>query len=192
MQSASHSQRNTPAAPHPIAVWLSLLVLIFSGCTAPGFTPPADPPPEPSPVATAPASAPELAAFEEEVKTALGSQDWQAVEGLIADEFLVGFWRGNSLPLLTPREAAAQLERLYLPQKAPTFPPPDAPYTEMLSGLEPLEIWPPELNVKSLVYSSGWGAEGIGEALLAIGEDAAGNPRWVGVLIAPTGFDRLM
>ena len=140
--------------------------------TAEAATPAADAQPTPSPV--------------EALIAALAGRDYGALEARMADPFVLGLYRseGRSLP---PAEARASLEADVLPPGAApvvttadraAFPAVDPPLETMFD---------PALRVHELLFSRGWGADGQGEAVLVLAEQADGAVVWHGVVVAPAG-----
>src|SRR5574341_1216709 len=58
-----------------------------------------------------------------------------------------------------------------------------------LLGMDPLSFMPPDAGVVDVVFSTGWGGDGLSEALIFIAQPGGtGRYYWQGILIAPTGF----
>lgn len=172
-------------------VWM--LATALSGCVPPaspttfGGTPP---PAETLVSQAATLSAPDLDAFVAQLETALTDQDWAQVQAFMAPTFVIGYWREQVYPPVDAAQAAGHIRTFLLPAGPPAFPEPDAPLSVLVDNPDPLSLWAPELQVVRLVYSRGWGPDGLGEAILAIGRTDDGYA-WVGVLAAPRGFARL-
>ncbi len=171
-----------------LALLLSLFLAACAVSPAPGPDT-ATPPPTPT-APPPPTEAPGLDPFVARLQAALSARDWDQAEALMAPAFVIGYWRDQVYPPVDPAQAVGHIRTFLLPAGPPGFPEPDAPLSVMVGGQDPLSLWAPELNVVHLVYSRGWGEDGLGEALLAIGRAEDGY-RWVGVLAAPRGFARL-
>jgi hypothetical protein len=53
------------------------------------------------------------------------------------------------------------------------------------------DMWNPDVDVVAALYSKGWGADGVGEAMLAIARCSEGGIDsyfWYGVMIGGAGF----
>jgi hypothetical protein len=51
-----------------------------------------------------------------------------------------------------------------------------------LGGVDPAAVFGPNVQIVDLVYSQGWGTEGLDEAILAIAQNADGSQYWHGML----------
>ncbi len=154
-------------------------------------------PPTPEVISGPAGSAPtpdaeQLAAFQEKLRQAAAARDFQALQGLMDDPFIIAYWQGVELPELSPQDATGQLRSILMAKGPITFPEPDAPLTDMLGGREPLSLWRPEDRVIAVLFSQGWEQSGLAEAMLFIAQTEEGDFVWKGVLVAPTGFERTM
>jgi len=177
----------SPISQKIIAILLVTLLLV-AGCVAPRL--------EPAPVPPAPPATPapaDPAAFAAQVRQAVKAKDFVAMRGLMDDNlFVIAFWPGNSLPPMPADDAIGQLRNLHMTGGPITFPEPDAPLSEMLDGQDPLHVFLSDVTVVDVLYSRGWGAQGTGEAMIFIAQRPDGSYWWYSIIIAPTGFPRVM
>ncbi len=124
------------------------------------------------------------------IQSALLSRDMATLEGLMADPFIIGYW-GSEGRIASAAEIAAELGDYRLPADTrglsfttdrAAFPP--------LYGAPPEGMFGPELAVRLVVYSEGWGTDGNGAALLFIAQDAAGEFYWHGMGYSHAHFDK--
>ena len=88
-----------------------------------------------------------------------------------------------------PDEAIAQSRNTYLGSDT-TLVFPERDLHGLLSGIDPLSIVGPDVDVVRAVYVEGWGFEGHDEARLYIAQHPDGTYYWYGVLFAGGGFDQ--
>ncbi len=122
--------------------------------------------------------------FELQLQNALGARDPAALQALMGPSFLMGFWRseGSTVPA---GEAAAQILATQLnPAAAPVLGPlPDT------FGFDPASmIGNSDDQLARASFSSGWGADGRGEALLVIARRPDGSLYFQSLLFANDGF----
>lgn len=152
---------------------------------------------EPTPVEEATASSDSAAdvqplpdsawGFKQSLIRALGTQprDYGAMAGLMGESFEIMIWYGNG-EQMPPAEAAAALESTFLPAGNPlTFSEIEDLDMGSLIGGNPFQIYP---NAVDFLFSSGWGASGMDEVLITIGQQADGSYYWQGILYANNGF----
>ena len=119
----------------------------------------------------------------------LMSGNYQALEALMGDPFIIGYWRSEGQTLI-PAEAVEQLRLNLLPDPTAFRFTNDRSLFPDLGEVDPTKVFGPQIKVVDLVYSEGWGAEGQGEAILAIGLNIEGQ-YWPGMIYAPTGFEEV-
>lgn len=125
------------------------------------------------------------AAFGSQIIGALNGRDDAALSAAMHDPFMMGLWRSEGFPV-SPNDAPQQIYN-YLPEGAlvqhitDTFP--------ALDGMDPTRMFGPDVAIEDVLYTTGWGEDGSGEALIFIARDANGDLYWHGLLVAPTGFD---
>lgn len=122
--------------------------------------------------------------FELQLQNALGARDPAALQALMGPDFLLGYWRseGSTLPA---GEATAQiLTNLLNPVAAPVLGPlPDT------FGFDPASmVYNSDDQFAHAAFSSGWGPDGRGEALLVVARRPDGSLYFHSLLYAPDGF----
>ncbi|MBX3052060.1 MAG: hypothetical protein KF753_11330 [Caldilineaceae bacterium] len=172
-----------------------LVMLLFAGaCVAPGL----EPAQNQLPVATAAPTemtSPETSSqvISDQLRQAVESSDFGTMRSLMDDNlFVIAFWPGNSLPPLPADDALAQLRNLHMTGGPIRFPEPDVPLSEMLDNQDPFHVFQSDVQVVDVLFSQGWGPEGLGEAMLFVAQRPDGSFWWYSIIIAPTGFPRLM
>jgi len=169
---------------------LLALLLFIGGCAAPGLQPVQNQPVAPT-ATTNPTVSPD--AFSGQLRQFVESADFDGLRGLMDDNlFVIAFWPGNSLPPLPADDAIGQLRNLHMIGGSIRFPEPDAPLSELLGNQDPLHIFQSDVQVVDVLFSQGWGPEGLGEAMLFVAQRADGSFWWYSIIIAPTGFPRVM
>lgn len=120
------------------------------------------------------------------------------VYGLMNNPMTIGYWMSEGAtrtPLDMASELANSLLVMNLTSTAegnPTtltfttdrsqFPPPQ--------GMPPENMFGPDVNVAQVIYSEGWGPDGLGAALLFIAQDACGKYYWHGLVYSHEHFDK--
>ncbi len=64
----------------------------------------------------------------------------------------------------------------------------EANLTAMLGGIDPTQMLGPDETVAQVLHSTGWGMDGLGEALMFFTVEENGGHRWSAMLFAPEGF----
>ncbi len=181
-----------------ILLVLLALAAMIAGCGG-GEQATAEPTPQPTaqPTATAaplPTSTPSAAdegildQFRQQVILAVTAKDSGTMASLMTDPHWIGRWRSEP-SMMPPADAANELVANQMPpDSAPTFTAPPAPLPDMLEGMTPQNLVGPDVEVVDAVFSTGWGVDGSGEALLILTFDAEDGYRWYGTLIAQGGF----
>ncbi|MFN3981631.1 MAG: hypothetical protein ACK4SA_14735 [Caldilinea sp.] len=161
-----------------------LLSFVLSGCITinPSFRPSLAPTSR-----TPAASSQTLAEFNADLIAALVTKDGDALRSLMGDPFMLALWQSEAGEL-APADAISQLRDELLDQKqAITFVSQEMA-REWLGGVDPLTLWPPEVNVVDSIGVSVLASDGMDEAILVVAEDVAGGFYWYAILLAPGGF----
>lgn len=179
-----------PSAAQKTITLLLVILLFVGGCAAPGLEPLQS---QPAAATEAPSPTVSPGAFSGQLHRSVESADFGVMRGLMDDNlFVIAFWPGNSLPPLPADDAIGQLRNLHMTGGPIRFPEPDAPLSEMLGNQDPLHIFQSDVQVVDVLFSQGWGPEGLGEAMLFVAQRADGSFWWYSIIIAPTGFPRVM
>ncbi len=143
----------------------------------------------PTPEATAADNTPKVK--REHLKTSLPaylmSGDYQTLEDLMGDSFIIGTWQSEGRAL-APAEAVEELRLNLLPDPAAFRFTDDRSLFPDLGDVDPTKAFGLRVKVVDLVYSAGWSPDGQGEAILAIGLNPEGQ-YWLGMIYAPAGFE---
>jgi hypothetical protein len=129
-----------------------------------GFTPP------PGPLKTATV-----------LSNAFAAADYEALQALMGETFAIGYWLSEG-QRLTPAEAIEQLRLNLLPNPAAASFIHDRTQFPDLGDVDPVAVFGPDVQIVDLIYSQGWGREGLDEAILAIAQNADGSQYWHGIL----------
>ena len=130
----------------------------------------------------------ELDAFIEQLQTAVTSQDYAAMQSLMSNPIGVGPWR-SQWQTLTPAQMIEQFQNSSLPAplsvqfSGSTL----EEITAMLGGQPVGEMLGPDVNVATILHSSGWGQSASDEALLFVVE-ADGRYTWSAFLYTNGSF----
>jgi hypothetical protein len=122
------------------------------------------------------------------VQDALRSRDVDAIAGLMADPFAIGYWRSEGISK-SPADAATELVEQRLPADTSnlTFTN-DPTQFPLLDGMPADRMYDPDLDISLIIYSDGWGSEGQGGALLYVTRQPGGGVAWHGIVLAMDGF----
>lgn len=132
---------------------------------------------------TVPAATTETQAFENLLMAAVTAKNIHEMKSLMQEDFIVAYWRSESVTYPAP-EAAAQLAENYLPSSsAPTF-----HSFEAVPGFDLAAMAGPEVELVSTLHATGLGADADSEALLLIARRADGSLYWHSILITHDGF----
>ena len=114
---------------------------------------------------------------------AFAAADYEALQGLMGETFAIGYWLSEG-QTLTPVEAVEQLRLNLLPDPAGvSFIRDRGLFPDLsLGGVDPTAVFGPDMQIVDLVYSQGWGADGLQEAILAIAQNPDGSQYWHGIL----------
>ncbi|MDX9865256.1 MAG: hypothetical protein RBT34_10665 [Anaerolineaceae bacterium] len=104
---------------------------------------------------------------------------------LMADPFILAGWESEGAGLSPDVAIVSLLDMLPAPETVNynAYP----AYAKLLDGQDPQQIFPTGVE---FLHMTVWGADGAGEAILIIGQNAEGLYTWAGVLNAPAGFQR--
>ena len=105
----------------------------------------------------------------------------------IGNPFVIGYWRSEGVSI--PRdEAFQQLTASFLPSPEEVFvttDPAEFPSDEDLLGISVEDMWGPDVDVATTLYSTGWGEDGTQEAFIIIARCHDGDQEayyWYGIL----------
>ena len=179
-----------PSLAQKVIPLLLVILLFVSGCVAPGLEPVQTQPNAPT-ATSSPAVSPD--AFSSQLRQSVESADFDGMRGLMDDSlFVIAFWPGNSLPPMPADDAIGQLRNLHMTGGPIRFPEADAPLAEMLGNQDPFHIFQSDVSVGDVLFSQGWGPQGLGEAMLFVAQRPDGSFWWYSIIIAPNGFPRVM
>lgn len=178
-----------------------LALLLLAGCTTPTAVTPdprpvletivastlqaasaatADAVPSPSPSPTATQIPIRLDVLEAELERALAERQFYSLQSMMAGTFTISIWQSETIAL-QPEQAVDRMRSSLLNSKATiSF------STELPGGIEAPQS--PDLIVRRVILSKGWGMDGLGEALITIAQRAGEQLAWHSVLFAPSGF----
>jgi hypothetical protein len=117
---------------------------------------------------------------------ALAAGDTDKLEMWMTDPVLTGWWRGE-LTDNAPAEAVKMLSEQLSPQSQVTLVE-NADLQALLGGKDPLSIPRQEVGVTDAFLVSGWGKDGLDEAILFISRGADDRVQWHGWMVIPGGF----
>jgi hypothetical protein len=109
---------------------------------------------------------------------------------LIHDPFVVAYWGGTS-ESMTPDLVATLLANSLYDAAQPggmTFTSDRAAFPT-LNGNPPEDLISPEVNIVQVVYSQGWGLDGLGAAFLYFAQDECSGFYWYGLVFSQSPFD---
>lgn len=117
---------------------------------------------------------------------AINAHDFELMSQLMETPFRIGYWQseGQELP---PNEAASKLTS-FLPDPASVVIPADQPDLDALLGMPANDMFGQDVNVAAALYSTGWGTDGQGQAILYITQNPDGSYKWYGMVLALQGF----
>ena len=125
-----------------------------------------------------------------QVQSALLSRDMQTLQNHMADPFTIGYW-GSEGGWASPADMVRELSILRLPEDTNglTFTT-DRSFFPPLAGSLAEQMFGPDLKPVLLVYSEGWGLDGLGSGILYIVEDDSGAYYWSNLAYSHGHFDR--
>jgi hypothetical protein len=110
---------------------------------------------------------------------------------MMGNPFMIGYYAGEGVSL-SREEALDQLKSSYLPSPENVVNITDPALFPDFGAVKFEDMWGPDVDVVAALYSQGWGADGLGEAMLAIARCSQGGNDsyyWYGVMIAGRGFN---
>jgi hypothetical protein len=152
-----------------------------------------EPPPEPVPAAEGcmVKSVDTAEGLAISLQEALLARDIAGLQDIyINDPMIIGYWQGEGT-IKSPAEIASELNGSLLPSDTSglifttnreDFPP--------LGGIAPEIMFGSHVEVTLVIYSEGWGADGLGGALIFIARDGCGAYYWHGLAISHGNFDQ--
>ncbi|HSF82060.1 MAG TPA: hypothetical protein VLA49_12540 [Anaerolineales bacterium] len=133
----------------------------------------------------------ELDYLVESVQTKLVERNYGSLryDNFIYDPFVIGYW-GSEGVTLEPEDVWTELANNLLPptDAALTFTTNRAQFPP-LAGMPPENMFGPNVKVAQVVYSEGWGADGLGAALLYFAQDQCNGYTWHGLVYSNGHFD---
>ncbi len=125
-----------------------------------------------------------------QVQAALLARDMQSLQSYMADVFTIGYW-GSEGGWASPEDMVRELSNARLPEDTSglTFTT-DLSLFPPLAGISAEQMFGPDLNPALLVYSEGWGPDGLGSGILYIVEDDSGAYHWSNLAYSHKHFDR--
>ncbi len=124
------------------------------------------------------------------IRDGLRSNNLSALLGYMADPFIIGYW-GSEGRTDSPQGILDELRNYLLPvdtssltftSERSLFPP--------LYGIPPEGMFGPDVNVALIVYSEGWGSDGMDAVLIYIAQNEAGGYYWHGMVYSGGHFDK--
>lgn len=125
--------------------------------------------------------------IEEQVLQALNTRDAAAIQALMGDSFMLGWWRGE-ISDYAPSDAVPVLLNNHLSSGAQIASAPQVDFQSFLGGLDPSTIPSPTVDLKKTLLVTGWGEDGEDEAILFLANAPDGRPYWHGALEIQGGF----
>jgi hypothetical protein len=128
-----------------------------------------------------------LDAFVADLVAALVTRNEAALQAMMGTPFVWATWEGTGVEL-APEAAAAQLQSEYTQNAmALTFVAPPVIH-QWMRGVDPLTIWPADVQPVAVIGIGTLGAEGRDEAILIVAQYPDGEYYWYSLLLAPGGF----
>jgi hypothetical protein len=126
-----------------------------------------------------------LVKFEEFLKEAISTHDYDSLQELMDETFGFAFWRSEGYEV-APEEAIEQLQLSYLQtDNTIAF---DDTLPDLSASLgedkDIFSVWNPAANPVGALFSSGWGPDGASEAILIVGQSPEGIYAWDGIILA--------
>jgi hypothetical protein len=119
------------------------------------------------------------------------SRNLSALHGYMANPFIIGYW-GSEGRSDTPVGITEELQRYRLPQdpSSPMTFTADRDVFPPLAGTPVEKLFGPDVNPVLVLYSEGWGTDGLGAALLYFAQNTQGKLYWYALVISGTHFDK--
>jgi hypothetical protein len=115
------------------------------------------------------------------LSNAFAAADYEALQALMGEAFAIGYWLSEG-QTLTPAQTIEQLRLNLLPNPAAVSFIRDRTLFPDLGGVDPATVFGPDVLIVDLVYSQGWGPEGLEEAILTIAQNPDGSQYWQGII----------
>ena len=129
-----------------------------------------------------------LSAFEEKLKDSILTRDFELMPALMPESFGFALWRSEGYSQGRD-QAVEDLKANYFNDEFEVkFATPPDLSSDLPDG-DILRVWDPAANPISAIFTTGLGADGLGEAFLIIAEPEDLTFHWVGVIFAPQGFE---
>lgn len=124
------------------------------------------------------------------VQAALLARDLEALKSYMADPFTIAYW-GSQGGWASPEHMIQEFDNARLPQDTSgiTFTT-DRALFPPLTGIPPEQLFGPEVDPALLIYSEGWGLDGLGATIIYIAEDPSGGFSWSNLVYSHGHFDR--
>jgi len=126
------------------------------------------------------------AVLQDALLQALAAGDIEQLQMWMTDPVLTGWWRGE-LTDEAPADAVKLLAEQLGPDSNVTLVE-DADLQSLMGGKDPLSIPREEAGVTNAFLVSGWGEDGLDEAILFISRQADDNVKWHGWMVVQGGF----
>jgi hypothetical protein len=119
------------------------------------------------------------------------SRNLYALHGYMANPFVIVYW-GSESRSDTPKGITEELQSYRLPQDpyAPMTFTADRDAFPPLAGTPVEDLLGPDVNPVLVLYSEGWGTDGLGAALLYFAQNTQGKLYWYALVISGTHFDK--
>jgi hypothetical protein len=114
-------------------------------------------------------------------------RDAKGLKALMGEPFAIGYWRSEGISL-TREEAILTLSGGMFPLVKADYTLDESLFPD-LKGIPLNSLWPPEVDIATHVYSTGWGGDERGAAILTLARCVDGRYYWYGMLYAPNGFE---
>jgi hypothetical protein len=119
------------------------------------------------------------AAFQDALLQALAARETEKLQMWMTDPFLTGKWRGD-LPATSPADALKSLYADQLGAENQLALVKNADLKALMGGKDPLSIPRGEAGVTDAFLVSGWGKDGLDEAILFVDRQADNSLKWLG------------
>lgn len=143
--------------------------------------------PTSGPSPTALYSADSMEGFRQVLIYGINTRNYQYLQYAMTSPFTILDEKGSGKPVQS-RDAMPQIQSDLLPRNTTVEFDLKKDITPLLGGKTLQDLFPADANVVNGFYSSGWGKDGKGEAILFINQSAAGFFRWYAVMFASQGF----
>ena len=128
-----------------------------------------------------------LEGFRQLLTYGIDTKNYQYLLYAMTSPFTIADENGGGQPIKS-RDAIARIESDLLPKTITVHYDFEKDLTPLLGGKTPQQMFPADANVVNAFYSSGWGKDGKGAAILFITQSRGLTYRWYAVMFAPQGF----